>query len=336
MDRRKFLTGAMGTGAALSLPRIARAQSITARQVHGQSEVSHLHIFLSRIWDTVREETNGRLDVTVYHRNSGLDLGPTSILETLQSGELEFYTLNGNIISRAHPVTDIQGIPFAFSSAEQATRLWDGELGAYMAEELAPTGIRLIPYGGIENGVKQIITIDKPITNASDLEGFRMRVPNGRLFVDFYESLGADPAVVNFSNLRDALAAHSVDGLENPLVVVEENQLFETCNFVSLSNHQWAGFNMIASEIFWQSLDDDLREAVIRNARRFVPEQRAFVRAANTRLEQGLAERGMVFNTPDLESFRARLRDANFYARWRESVGTRAWTMMEDAVGPVG
>ena len=336
VNRRKFVASAMSAGAALSLPRVARAQSITARQLHGQPETSHMHIYLSKIWNKVREETNGRLDVTVFHQNSGLALGPNNILDTLRSGELEFYTLNGNIISRAHPVTDIQGIPFAYPSADHATRLWDGELGAYMAEELAPTGIRLIPYGGIENGVKQIITIDKPITNASDLEGFRMRVPNGALFVDFYESLGAEPAVVNFRDLRDALAAHSVDGLENPLVVVDDNRLYETCNFISLSNHQWAGFNMIASEDFWQSLGDDLREAVIRNARRFVPQQRAFVRTANARFERDLRARGMVFNTPDLESFRARLRDANFYARWRESVGARAWGMMEDAVGPVG
>ena len=136
MNRRKFVTRAMGAGAALSLPRIARAQSITARQIHSQPETSHLHIYLSKIWNAVREETNGRLDVTVFHQNSGLALGPNNILETLQSGELEFYTLNGNIISRAHPVTDIQGIPFAFSSAEQATRLWDGELGAYMTAEI--------------------------------------------------------------------------------------------------------------------------------------------------------------------------------------------------------
>jgi TRAP-type C4-dicarboxylate transport system substrate-binding protein len=205
-----------------------------------------------------------------------------------------------------------------------------------MAEELAPTGIRMIPYGGIENGVKQIITIDKPITRASDLEGFRMRVPAGALFVDFYNSLGAEPAIVNFSQLRDALADHTVDGLENPLVVVEETQLFETCKYISLSNHQWAGFNMLASENFWQSLSEDLREAVIRNTRRFVPEQRAFVRAANARYEQILRERGMIFNTPDLDSFRERLSASNFYARWRKSIGERAWGLMEDAVGPVG
>jgi tripartite ATP-independent transporter DctP family solute receptor len=336
MKRREFVTTGMGAGVSLSLPRVARAQSITARQIHGQPETSHLHIYLTKIWNKVREETNGRLDVTVFHQNGGLALGPNNILETVQSGELEFYTLNGNIISGAHPVTDIQGIPFAFSSAEHATRLWDGELGAYMAEELAPTGIRLIPYGGIENGVKQIITIDKPITNASDLEGFRMRVPAGKLFVDFYESLGAEPAIVNFRDLRDALSAHSVDGLENPLVVVDDNRLYETCKYISLSNHQWAGFNMIANEDFWKSLDDDLRDAVIRNARRFVPQQRAFVRTANARFERDLRARGMVFNTPDLESFRARLRDTNFYVRWRESIGARAWRMMEDAVGSVG
>jgi tripartite ATP-independent transporter DctP family solute receptor len=336
MNRRKFVTGALGAAALLNLPRKARAQSITARQIHGQPETSHLHIYLRKIWDTVRRETDGRLDVTVYPQNSGVETGPNNILETIQSGELEFYTLNGNIISGAHPVTDIQGIPFAFSNPDQATQLWDGALGAYMAEELAPKNIRLIPYGGIENGVKQIITIDKQITRAADLEGFRMRVPNGRLFVDFYESLGAEPAIVNFGELRAALAAHSVDGLENPLVVIDDNRLYETCKYVALSNHQWAGFNMIANEEFWQGLNEDLREAVIRNARRFVPQQRAFVRTENARFEQALRERGMVFNRPDLASFRQRLTEANFYARWRESIGERAWTMMEEAVGPVG
>ena len=89
MNRRKFVTSAMGAGAALSLPRRARAQSITARQIHSQPETSHLHIYLSKIWDKVREETNGRLDVTVFHQNSGLAVGPTNILDTLRSGELD-------------------------------------------------------------------------------------------------------------------------------------------------------------------------------------------------------------------------------------------------------
>ena len=336
MRRRDFLSGTIAAGAGLSLPRRARAQSIVARQYHSQPETSHLHIFLSRIWDAVREETNGRLDVAVLPRNNGVAMGDPDILKTLQAGELEFFTLNGNILSAAHPVTDIQGIPFAFSTAAQATDLWDGELGAYMAEELAPTGIRLIPFGALENGVKQIISVEKPIRSAADLEGFRMRVPDGALFVDFYRALEAEPLVINFNVFQEALRNGEIDGLENPLVVVEENRLYETCRHIAVTNHQWAGFNMLASESFWQSLPEDMREAVVRATRRFVPEQRAHVRAANEDYERGLRARGMEFTAPDFGSFRARLSAADFYARWRTRIGTRAWGMMEAAIGPVG
>jgi TRAP-type C4-dicarboxylate transport system substrate-binding protein len=304
MNRRTFLAGAMGAGALLAAPNIARAQT-----------------FLTRIWDTVREETNGRLDVTVHPRNNDVAIGEPDLLKSLQAGELEFFVLNGNILSAAHPAADIQGIPFAFADAEQATALWDGELGNYLAEELAPTGVRLIPFG---------------VLAASDLEGYMMRVPGGELFVDFYRALGAEPQVINFNRLGDALREGTIDGFENPLVVIEENRFYETCHYISLTNHQWAGFNMIASESFWRMLPEELRDAVIRNAQRFVPEQRAYVRAANDGYENVLRMRGLEFSTPDLQSFRDRLREADFYVRWRERTGERAWAMMEAAVGPVG
>lgn len=336
MNRRGFVAGTMGMAAGIAMPNIARAQIFTARQYHPQPQNSHLQIYLSRIWDAVRAETGGRLDVTVYPQNNGVAMGDPDLLKELQAGELEFFVLNGNILSQAHPVTDIQGIPFAFSNPEQATALWDGALGDYMRAELAGTGIRLIPFGGMENGLKQITTIDKPIHTAADLEGFRMRVPAGKLFVDFYESLGAEPKVINFNRLYQALAAREVDGQENPLVVAEENRLYDVCKFVSLTNHQWAGFNMLASESLWRRLPEDIQNAIVRNTKRFVPAQREFVRTANAGYEQTLKEHGMVFNIVDTTSFRERLSAANFYTRWRESVGARAWSLMESAVGTVG
>ena len=335
MNRRRFTAGAVGVAAAAAMPGVARAQVLSARQYHPQPQDSHLHIFLSRIWSAVRDETGGRLDVVVHPRNNDVTIGEPDLLRLLQLGELEFFVLNGNILSQAHPVADIQGIPFAFSVPEQATRLWDGELGAYMGEELARNGVRLIPFGGMENGLKQITAVDKPIRTAADLEGFRMRVPAGELFVDFYRSLGAEPAVVNFNRLYQALAGREVDGQENPLVVAEENRFYEVCRYASLTNHQWAGFNLIASESLWRRLPEEIQNAVIRNARRFVPAQRAFVRALNADAGQRLAQRGMRFNAADTNSFRERLAAADFYRRWRESVGTRAWNLLQNEVGAI-
>jgi TRAP-type C4-dicarboxylate transport system substrate-binding protein len=103
-----------------------------------------------------------------------------------------------------------------------------------------------------------------------------------------------------------------------------------------MTSHQWAGYNMIANNEFWQRLPAQIQEIVIRNTGTYVNEQRAFVRAANANLEQTLRHRGMVVNTVDIESFRERLRVANFYRDWRQSVGEEAWGLMEAKVGTVG
>src|SRR5262249_28363644 len=154
-----------------------------ARQYHVQPEGSHLQIYLEKIWSAVREETDGRLSVTVYPRNNGVTAGEPELLQQVQEGGLEFFTLNGNILSQAHPAADIQGIPFAFSSSEQVAALNDGEFAAYLRKELVTRGIQLIRFGAMENGFKQITSVGKPIETAGDLRGFKMRVPNGKLFI---------------------------------------------------------------------------------------------------------------------------------------------------------
>jgi TRAP-type transport system periplasmic protein len=74
---------------------------------------------------------------------------------------------------------------------------------------------------------------------------------------------------------------------------------------------------------FWQQLPTQIQEIVIPNTKTYVAQQRALVRAA-ANLEQTLRGRGMLIKTVDIESFRERLRAANFYRNWRQSVGEEA------------
>jgi tripartite ATP-independent transporter DctP family solute receptor len=334
--RRKFIYASTAVVAALSMPGLARSQTFTARQYHPQPEDSHLQIYLRKIWDAVREETNGRLSVTVYARNNGAAAGDPELLMQLQAGELEFFALNGNILSQAHPAADTQGVPFAFSSSQQVAALNDGEFGNYLRRELVNKGIQLIPFGSMENGFKQITSVDRPIRRADDLRGFKMRVPNGKLFIDFYNTLGAVPKIVDFTRLYKALAAREVDGQENPLIVADENKFYEVCKYVGLTSHQWAGYNMLANQAFWQRLPKDIQDSIVSNTKRFVPEQRAFVQKINTGVESKLRDRGMIFTQVDTDGFRATLTAGGFYKRWRSSCGEEAWTLMEAKTGPVG
>jgi TRAP-type transport system periplasmic protein len=263
-------------------------------------------------------------------------LGEPQLIKELQTGALEFFVLNGNILSQVHPAADVQGLPFAFTSSEQVTNLTDGAFGDYLRRELEPLGVQLIPFGLMENGIKHITSVERPIRSPDDLSGFKMRVPGGKLFIELWKALGADPKVVNFTKMYEALKAREVDGQENPLVIAEENKLYEVCKYVTMSGHQWAGFNMLANQDLWKRLPEDIQQAVIRNAKGIVPQQRAYVRQFNASMEAKLTERGMVFVPPDIASFRKKLADVGFYRTWKESIGTKAWSLMEETTGHVG
>ena len=308
------------------------AASWNARQFHNQPEESHQHQFLAGMWEQVARETDGRFRVTVYAQNDHIKGSDPAALELLIKGDLEFFSLMGGILGRAVPVAEIQGLPFAFTSHQQVHAANDGALGAVIGRECAARGIYRFPRGLLENGFRQISTIDRPVNRVEDLEGVRMRVPDGEMFRDLFASLGATPATINILDLYEALKQRRVDGQENPLVITEVNKLYEVTRYVAVSNHMWSGFNELANARFWNGLPADVREIIERNVTIWVARQRSYTDALNGELASRLAGRGMVFNRPDVGSFRSRL-GGGFYERWRRQLGAEAWAALEQYTG---
>lgn len=305
----------------------------TGRQFHNQPEASHTHGFLVDLWDEVRAATGGALDISVHARNGGIAGSDPAALDMLVTGELEFMTLMGGILGRLVPAAEIQGLPFVFASHAQVHAALRGPLGDYLRNEMAAKGVIAFRDGTLENGFRHVVSIDRPVRSASDLAGYRMRIPDGRVFEDAFRALGATPVAVNISELYAALRDRKVDGQENPLAVLEVNRLYEVTRYVSLTGHMWSGFNLIGNLAFWRRLPGEVQDTVDRAVSRHAARQRAYTEHFNRDLETRLAEeRGMIFNTADVASFRTVLSGA-FYRRWRRELGETAWRLLEDAVG---
>jgi tripartite ATP-independent transporter DctP family solute receptor len=308
----------------------------TGRQFHNQPEESHTHGFLVALWDEVARESGGELAVTVHPRNGGVAGSDPAALAMLVAGELEFMTLMGGIIGQVVPVAEIQGLPFAFENHAQVHRVMQGPLGDHLRDEMAAKGIHGFRHGVLENGFRHIVSIDRPVRTAADLAGYRMRIPAGRMFEDLFRSLGAAPVVINIDELYGALRERKVDGQENPLVITEVNRLYEVCRYVSLTGHMWSGFNLIGNLGFWRRLPERMQEIVNRAVARHIERQRAYTDRFNLELKTKLeCERGLVFNAADVASFRRAL-SGDFYRRWKRELGTKAWSLLEQAVGPLG
>lgn len=306
-----------------------------ARQYHYLSADSHVHPFLVDLWEEVRQATDGRFNATVTAGNAGLPGSHLAIVDLLIAGEIEFYVLMGGILGPLVPAMEIQGLPFAFSDHARVHSTLDGPLGDYLRRELAAKGIHALPYGLLENGFRHISTTDKLITKAEDLEGLRIRIPEGRMFADAFASLGAVPVEVNVLKLYAALQNHEIDAQENPLSITEALRLHEVTRHIALTSHMWSGFNLIASQRFWDTLPADIQQIIERAARKHVARQRAHTDALNHALESKIAGWGMIASTVDRNAFRERLHAAGFYRRWRESTGATAWQLLEDSIGKI-
>jgi tripartite ATP-independent transporter DctP family solute receptor len=331
LNRRSFL----GTAVALSGCAGLAPQSRKARQFHNQPAQSHQHQFLSDLWSQVAAETNARLQVTTYPLNGNVPGSDPQALDMLRSGELEFFTVMGGILGRKVPVAEIQGVPFAFASHRQVHVANDGALGEYIGRECLAQGIYRFQRGLLENGFRQISMVDKPIRRAADLRDVKMRVPDGQMFRDVFTALEAEPVTVNIRELYEALKNRRVDGQENPLVITEVNRLYEVTRYVSITNHMWSGFNLLANLKFWNSLPGEVQEIVERNVQKYVALQRAYTDGLNRELGAKLAARGLVFNSADIATFRAKL-GGGFYQKWKSQLGARAWALLEEQVGKLG
>jgi TRAP-type transport system periplasmic protein len=328
ITRRMFVFGAASSLVVFN--RSLGAADFNFTQYHNQTSDSPLHLRLVEMWTAIRSQTNGRVVTTVFPENNKIPGSDPEALQMLVSGEIQFFTLMGGILGNVVPVAEVQQVPFAFRSAAHAHRTLDGELGAYLRQEMAAKGIWGFSVGVFDNGMRQIGGTKRPIRVAADLETIRMRIPAGQIFEDTFRALGAEPVTVNSSGIYEALKAGKVDAQENPLAYMNLFKHDEVMKYVSITNHMWSGFNILAHLPTWKRLPDDIKTVVERNVARYVRLQRQDQQRLNTEARTALA-RKLAINDADSATFRPKL--SGVYTTWREKLGRKCWSLLEASSG---
>src|SRR5258708_37406216 len=127
-SRRSLIAGATAVGSTIIVKPV-RAADYKFAQYHNQPTGGTLNKNLVAMWDTIRVETNGRVEATVYAENNKLPGGDPEAFKKLLAGEIRFFTLMGCIIRTLVPVAEGQQVPVAFQSAPEAPQALDGAFG---------------------------------------------------------------------------------------------------------------------------------------------------------------------------------------------------------------
>jgi tripartite ATP-independent transporter DctP family solute receptor len=260
--------------------------------------------------------------------------GDTAMLAQVRSGSIQLYSGYGGIYANVAPIAGIEAVGFAFHNQEEALRVFDGPLGAAIRKELDAKGGLVTFERAWVNGFRQITTSTHPVRDVGDLNGLKIRTPPTRIWVDMFKALGASPTPINASEMYTALQTHVVDAQENPFVILETYRLYEVQKYLSVTNHMWSNFWVVANAAAFNGLPPDL-QTILRNAiNTMALSNRRETELLNASLADKLVRRGMVLNTVDPAPFRARLKD--FYATERDQFGATAWNLLEAGVGKLG
>ncbi|WAR43421.1 DctP family TRAP transporter solute-binding subunit [Methylomonas rapida] len=223
---------------------------------------SALHAAAQRFAQQVSARSGGRIEVTLYpDQLLGTD---EQMIEMAREGKLDLLLTPTAKLSVDVPAMQYADLPFYFADRSELYTMLDGEPGKLLLSKLYDIGLVGIAFW--ENGFKQF-TANRPIRRPEDFTGLRIRTMKSRLLMDQFSAMHAEPVVIDFATLYQALADGAVDGQENPLVAIAGKRLYEVQKHLTLSNHAWLGYVFSASRKVLESLPQDLRNLIIDTAR---------------------------------------------------------------------
>lgn len=224
------------------------------------------------------EAADPRIDVQVF---PGGQLGSEGqIVGQLQAGTTDMLPTTTGPLGQHNPIYFVLESPYVFLNEEQADRVLDGPIGQEFLAGLESIGLIGLTFW--ENGFRQLTNNRRPIQQPSDLAGVRLRTQENRLHMHYFESLGASPTPLPFTEVYNALATGIVDGQENPFSLIATNRFYEQQRFLSRTDHVYSAVPVFFSAARWNQLPADVQELV----RTTVHELRLWQRQRGRDLEQ--------------------------------------------------
>lgn len=199
--------------------------------------------------------TKGRVKIEVY-ANSTLYKDKEE-LEALQLGAVHMLAPS---MAKFGPLGvkefELFDLPYLFTDQQSLERVTNGPVGREMLKRLETKG--LIGLSFWDNGFK-IMSSNRPMHAPTDLKGLKLRIQASKVLDEQMRVLGANPQVMAFSEVYQALQTGVVDGLENVPSNLYTQKMHEVQKHMTVTNHGYIGYAVVVNKKFWEKLPADVR-----------------------------------------------------------------------------
>lgn len=290
-------------------------EPVKFRLAHVVNENDSFHVAAVKFKELVEERTEGKVEIEI-HPNATLG-DERTLLEGMQMGTVEMGVITNGPIANFVPEVAVFELPFLFSSREEVYGVLDGEVGQEILGKMENVNLKGLAFA--ERGFRNLTNSKKAVATPEDMKGLRVRVMENPVYIDTFQALGANTVPMAWTETLTALQQGTIDGQENPVVVIHSFKLDETQKHLSLSRHTYSPATIMISLNTFNKLPADIQEILEASAQ----EAAVYVRGVNTEQEevllQELKDRGMEVTEVDASAFQAAVQSV--YEKYRGQYG---------------
>lgn len=290
-SRRAILAGGAALG-SIAMPAVLRAQTkFTCRVAHSEAIGAPLTEAFEKWTQALRQRSSGQIDA--QHFPASQLGGLSQLLEGSRMGTIQVTTAGPDSDEALAPeVAVFGGAPgFIYKDEAHVDRVLQGPLGEQIAQiAKQKTGVEFIAYG--ETGFRHILS-KRPVTSLDTLRGLKIRVPELRVWVDFWRKLAANPTPLPYSEQYSALSAGVIDGLDSDVFSILGFKWHEQAKHLTLTSHWFLPKAVRVNGRWLDSLPANLQEIVRSSAKEVFAEQRAMNRGKASQALADLAKTGV-------------------------------------------
>lgn len=261
---------------------------------------SFAEVFLKEFERRVEADLVDEVDIQIFM--GGVLGSEQDVLSGLKLGT-HHATLSASRVSAINRRAAIFDLPYLFASRNDVQEFLDSDAGDMLRAGFEGTGAEILAIW--DNGFRIITNNVRPIATPADLDGLKIRTPNSRYRVAVFETLGANPTPLSFSEVYSAMDQGVVDGQENPGSIVYSAKFYEVQDYASVSNHVYLPTFLLVSEMKMAQLSKEARARLREIAAEMGPWTRDWGVSNDAQTREQLEEAGMAVNDIDFAAFQA-------------------------------
>ena len=220
-------------------------------------------LMTQKLKEVLEAKSKGAFKVATFP-NSQLG-SDREITQSCQNGELAFVVQNTAPQVNFVPKAAVFDLPNLFPNKKVARAALD-KFQRDIEPEYAKAGIVMLGFG--DQGFR-VLSSHKAINKIEDFKGLKLRTMENKYHVQYWQSLGANPTPLPFSELYLALQQGTVTGQENPYEVIVATKLYEVQKYVIDTNHLFHTITIIMSKNIYDQLTPE-EQKLVRDAAREV------------------------------------------------------------------